>query len=57
MTEATHTLTLEVDDTDQTTLDTLVAAINATGQFTAVPDPSRGEGYDPTAAVLASTRD
>lgn len=47
------TLTIAVDDSDETTLGTLVAAVNGTGQFTAVPDPSRGEGYDPSTAVLA----
>lgn len=39
-------LTLGIDDTDETTLDDLVSAINATGVFTAAPDPSNGEGYN-----------
>jgi len=50
---ASKTLTLSVDDSNETTLGTLVAAVNAAGQFTAVPDPSRGEGYDPTGPVMA----
>lgn len=50
---ATRTLTLSVDDSDETTLGTLVTAINASGLFTAQPDPSRGEGYDPASSVMA----
>ncbi len=50
---ASNTLLLEVDDSDETTLGTLVAAINASGYFTATSDGSLGEGYDPAAAVLA----
>ncbi len=51
---ATKTLTIQVDDTDETTLGTLVAAIQGAGQFSVVPDPSRGEGYDATSAVRAA---
>ncbi|MCU0959827.1 MAG: flagellar hook-associated protein FlgL [Pirellulaceae bacterium] len=49
----TRTLTLAVDDTNETQLATLVAAINASGTFTAQPDSSRGETYHPAAPVLA----
>lgn len=48
-----RTLTLAVDDTNETRLATLVTAINASGIFTAQPDGSRGEVYDPTSPVLA----
>ncbi len=44
-------LTLGIDDSDETTLDDLVNAINATGIFTAAPDPSNGEGYDGSSPV------
>jgi flagellar hook-associated protein 3 FlgL len=47
------TLTIAVDDSDETTLGTLVSAVNNAGQFTAEADASRGEGYDPSTAVLA----
>ena len=50
---SSNTLLLEVDDSNETTLGTMVAAINASGYFTATPDPSLGEGYDPATQVLA----
>ena len=51
---ATHTLRIEVDDTDQTTLGSLVTAINGSGIFTAGGDPSAGDLYDPAAVVQSS---
>lgn len=50
----TKVLTLHVDDTDQTTLGTLVAAINGSGIFTAAADPSNGEGYSTAGTVQSS---
>ncbi len=46
-----RTLTLGIDDNDETTLNDLVGAINATGLFTAAADPSAGEGFNGAAAV------
>lgn len=51
---AAKTLTIRVDDADQTTVGALAAAVNATGVFTASADPSNGEGFNPAAIVLAS---
>jgi len=47
------TLSIQIDDVgpDATTLGTLVAAINTDGRFTAVADPSAGEGYNGTAII------
>ncbi len=44
------TLTIEIDD-DQTTLQTLVDAVNGDGTFTAAPDASAGEAYNGAALV------
>ncbi len=51
---ANKTLVVTIDDADQTRLGTLVAAINAQGMFTATPDNSLGETYDPAQPVSAS---
>ncbi len=47
------TFRIQIDDTNQTTVGSVVAAINGSGVFTASRDSSRGDGYDPAAAVLA----
>lgn len=47
-------LTIHVDADDRTTVGSVVAAIDASGWFTAVPDASRGESYDPAAIVWAA---
>lgn len=46
-----RTLTLGIDDSGETTLADLMAAIEADTPFTAQPDPSRGEGFDPASAI------
>ncbi len=46
--------TIEIDDADQTTLNTLVTAINGSGVFTAAADGSLGEGFNGGAPVLAA---
>jgi len=51
---AARELTIGVDAADQTTAGTLVADIDASGEFTATADTSFGETLDPTAPVLAS---
>jgi flagellar hook-associated protein 3 FlgL len=47
------TLSIQIDDVgpDATTLDTLVGAINANGQFTAIADPSAGDAYNGSAII------
>jgi flagellin-like hook-associated protein FlgL len=47
------TITLGIDDSDETTLAGLVAAIEANTPFSVSPDGSLGEGFDGAAAVLA----
>lgn len=49
-----RTLTLGIDDSDETTLATLVDRINTHGLFTAAADPSAGETYDGAAAVAST---
>lgn len=49
----TNTFLIEIDDTDQTTLGTMVAAINGSGVFTASSDPSLGDGYNAAGQVLS----
>ncbi|HHM12386.1 MAG TPA: flagellar hook-associated protein 3, partial [Planctomycetaceae bacterium] len=51
---ANKKMTITIDDADQTTVGTLVAAINAQGMFTATADPSMGEAYNPTQVVSAA---
>jgi flagellin-like hook-associated protein FlgL len=51
---ATRSLTIHVDAHDRTTVGSVVAAVDASGWFTAVPDSSRGETYDPAAIVWAA---
>lgn len=50
----TNTLRLAIDDSGETTLASLVAAINGQGLFTAAGDTSAGETYDPAATVSAA---
>lgn len=47
-------LTLHIDDSNETTLGTLVSAINSSGLFTAAPDGSAGEGFDAGSAVQSA---
>ncbi|MFV2066770.1 MAG: flagellin, partial [Pirellulales bacterium] len=47
-------LTLGIDDSDETTVAGLVAAIQATGLFTVSPDPSAGEGFDGVTPVFTA---
>jgi flagellar hook-associated protein 3 FlgL len=49
-----NTLTLHIDDSDETTLGTLVQAIEDTGLFTVSADGSAGEGFD-GASLVRST--
>ncbi len=51
---AAKLLTLNIDDSNETTIATLLGAINASGAFTAGPDPSAGESYDPAAVVQSA---
>jgi len=48
------TITVQVDDSDETTLQTLVNAFGTDGRFAVGIDTSTGEGYNPTAAVAAT---
>jgi flagellin-like hook-associated protein FlgL len=47
-------LRMQIDDTDETTLGSLMAAIDASGFFTAAADTSRGEVLNPAATVRAT---
>lgn len=49
-----NTLLIKIDDDNETTLGTMVNAINASGEFTATSDASMGEGYDPASHVLST---
>ena len=50
----TNTYTISVDDTGETTLDQVVAAINSQGLFTATADPSAGEPYNGASTISAA---
>ncbi|GAA4434293.1 hypothetical protein [Bremerella cremea] len=50
------TITIQVDDSDETTLQSLVNAIAADGRFAVGTPTSSGEGYDP-ASIVASSND
>ena len=49
-----RTLTLGIDDSDETTLTALVAAIEATGLWSVAGDGSAGEGFDGASSVLTA---
>ena len=48
------TLTLQIDSNSNTTLSTLIGAINSQGAFTAIPDNSKGEGFSPSDTINAT---
>ena len=48
-----RTLRISVDDSNQTTVGSVVAAINSTGIFTASSDTSNGDSYDSMARVMS----
>ena len=48
------TLTLGIDDTNETTLGALTTAINGSGLFTASADGSAGEGFNPAGFVQST---
>ncbi|TWT33322.1 flagellar hook-associated protein FlgL [Blastopirellula retiformator] len=48
------TITVQIDDTDETTLQTLTDAFLADGRFSVGFDGSTGETYNPASAVLAT---
>lgn len=49
-----RTLRIQVDAFNRTTVSTVVTAIDTQGRFTAVPDDSAGETYNPTATISAA---
>jgi flagellin-like hook-associated protein FlgL len=51
---ASKTLTIQVDDANQTTLGALAAAVDGTGLFTVSGDNSNGETLDLNATVIAA---
>ena len=48
------TITIQIDDSDETSLETLVNEILSDGRFSVSTDQSAGEGYDATQAVSAT---
>ncbi|RCS47729.1 flagellar hook-associated protein 3 [Bremerella cremea] len=50
------TITVQIDDSDETTLQSLANAFATDGRFAISSDPSSGEGFDP-ASIIASSND
>jgi flagellar hook-associated protein 3 FlgL len=49
-----RTLTLGIDDSDETTLAAMIAAIEGTGLWSVTSDSSAGEGFDGASSVLTA---